>query len=249
MLQPNSSNLKTQHYGSYRSTHHEHALHVPGYRILAFPWGNPDLHEKIPRYPCRTIGWSTVFHRGLRLLLPVLGYKKRRGSQPVLVPPVAEYELRFYQLRVDMALARSRQASTGVVHTHHRLLVHDLVAQSNFRNRIRHDIHFKRNGSLSRDHGPHLFVGYAILCIHNIRTTDPAKKINIPWILAIGILVQFAWEFVLLITGIRNPSFMTIVVNSLLETNLGLPYMYFIHRAVNKRYSEDLSRHEIQIKA
>ena len=42
---------------------------------------------------------------------------------------------------------------------------------------------------------------------------------------------------------------MTIVVNSLLETNLGLPYMYFIHRAVNKRYSEDLSRHEIQIKA
>ena len=89
-----------------------------------------------------------------------------------------------------------------------------------------------------------LFVGYAILCIHNIRTTDPAKKINIP-----GILVQFAWEFVLLITGIRNPSFMTIVVNSLLETNLGLPYMYFIHRAVNKRYSEDLSRHEIQIKA
>ena len=94
-----------------------------------------------------------------------------------------------------------------------------------------------------------LFVGYAILCIHNIRTTDPAKKINIPWILAIGILVQFAWEFVLLITGIRHPSFMTIVVNSLLETNLGLPYMYFIHRAVNKRYSEDLSRHEIQIKA
>lgn len=159
MLQLNSSNLKTQHYGSYRSTHHEHALHVPGCRILAFPWGNPDLHEKIPRYPCRTIGWSTVFHRGLRLLLPVLGYKKRRGSQPVLVPPVAEYELRFYQLRVDMALARSRQAGTGVVHTHHRLLVHDLVAQSNFRNRIRHDIHFKRNGSLSRDHGPHPFRG------------------------------------------------------------------------------------------
>ena len=90
-----------------------------------------------------------------------------------------------------------------------------------------------------------LFVGYAILCIHNIKTTDPAKKINIPWILAIGILVSSAWEFVLLITGIRNPSFMTIVVNSLLETNLGLPYMYYIHRVVNKRYGEDLSRHKI----
>lgn len=89
-----------------------------------------------------------------------------------------------------------------------------------------------------------LFVGYAILCIHNIRTTDETRKINIPWILAIGILVQFAWEFVLLITGIRNPSFMTIVVNSLLETNLGLPYMYLIHRAVSKRYHENLSRSE-----
>ena len=87
-----------------------------------------------------------------------------------------------------------------------------------------------------------LFVGYAILCIHNIKTKDESQKINIVWILAIGILVQFAWEFVLLVTGIRNPSFMTIVVNSLLETNLGLPYMYFIHRAVNKRYHEDLTK-------
>lgn len=87
-----------------------------------------------------------------------------------------------------------------------------------------------------------LFVGYAILCIHNLKTTDEKKKINILWILSIGILVQFAWEFVLLITGIRNPSFMTLIVNSLLETNLGLPYMYFIHRAVNKRYDEDLNR-------
>ena len=87
-----------------------------------------------------------------------------------------------------------------------------------------------------------LFVGYAILCIHNIKTKDESQKINIVWILAIGILVQFALEFVLLVTGIRNPSFMTIVVNSLLETNLGLPYMYFIHRAVNKRYHEDLTK-------
>lgn len=90
-----------------------------------------------------------------------------------------------------------------------------------------------------------LFVGYAILCIHNIRIKDESRKINIVWILSIGILVQFAWEFVLLVTGIRNPSFMTIVVNSLLETNLGLPYMYFIHRAVTRRYGEDLTRHPV----
>lgn len=48
-----------------------------------------------------------------------------------------------------------------------------------------------------------LFVGYAILCLHNIRAEDPGQRINLPWILAIGMLVQFSWEFVLLITGIR----------------------------------------------
>lgn len=46
----------------------------------------------------------------------------------------------------------------------------------------------------------------------------------------------------LLITGIRNVSLQTIIVNSLLETNMGLPYLYFIHRAVNRRWREDLSR-------
>ena len=87
-----------------------------------------------------------------------------------------------------------------------------------------------------------LFVGYAILCVHNIRCTDPTKKAPIPWILAIGILVQFGWEFVLAITGIRNLSLQTMIVNSLLETNLGLPYLYLIHRAVNRRWGEDLKR-------
>lgn len=86
-----------------------------------------------------------------------------------------------------------------------------------------------------------LFVGYAVLCIHNIRR-GPEEKIDIKWILAIGVLVQFGWEFVLLITGIRNVSLQTIIVNSLLETNMGLPYLYFIHRAVNRRWREDLSR-------
>lgn len=87
-----------------------------------------------------------------------------------------------------------------------------------------------------------LFVGYAIICIHNIRCKDRQGKIPLFWILAIGVLVQFSWEFVLLITGIRNASLQTLIVNSLLETNLGLPYLYFIHRAVNRRYDESLSR-------
>ena len=87
-----------------------------------------------------------------------------------------------------------------------------------------------------------LFVGYAILCLHNIRAEDPGQRINLPWILAIGILVQFSWEFVLLITGIRAQGIGPLVVDSLLETNLGLPYIYFIHRAVSRRWREDLTR-------
>lgn len=85
-----------------------------------------------------------------------------------------------------------------------------------------------------------LFLGYAILCIHNIRCKDKEKQYPLLWILAIGILVQFSWEFVLNITGIRNQSLQTLIVNSLLETNLGLPYLYLIHSAVHLRWNESL---------
>lgn len=81
-----------------------------------------------------------------------------------------------------------------------------------------------------------LFVGYALLIVHNLK--GKGKKIDIAWILAIGVLVQFGWEFMLGITGIRNQSLQTLLVNSLLETNLGLPYLYLIHRAVNRRRDE-----------
>ena len=53
------------------------------------------------------------------------------------------------------------------------------------------------------------------------------------WILSIGILVQFGWEAGLLLGGIRSAGFattgeklLTLTVNSLLETNLGMPYVY-----------------------
>jgi len=89
-----------------------------------------------------------------------------------------------------------------------------------------------------------LFVGYGILCVQNIREPDKSKRAPLLWILAIGILVQFGWEFVLAVTGIRNQSLNTIVVNSLLETNMGLPYLYWIHRAINRRRNESLQRLE-----
>ncbi len=85
-----------------------------------------------------------------------------------------------------------------------------------------------------------LFVGYGMLCVWNITKKD-GRKINIKWILTIGILVQFGWEFVLRITGIRNQSLQTLIVNSLLETNLGLPYLWMIHQAVSKRWTESLT--------
>ncbi len=85
-----------------------------------------------------------------------------------------------------------------------------------------------------------LFAGYGILCVNNIRQKDTSRRAPLLWILAIGVLVQFGWEFVLAVTGIRNQSLNTIVVNSLLETNMGLPYLYWIHRAVNRKRDESL---------
>jgi hypothetical protein len=88
-----------------------------------------------------------------------------------------------------------------------------------------------------------LLVGYSILIIKNIkRSAEVKERINIFWILSIGVLVQFSWEAVLLISGIRNPGFMPLIVNSLLETNLGLPYLFLIHRAISTRFEENLNR-------
>jgi hypothetical protein len=84
-----------------------------------------------------------------------------------------------------------------------------------------------------------LVVGYGYLIIHNLAVTS-AKRYPILWILAIGILVQFAWESILAITGIRNQSWQTLIINSLLETNMGLPYLFLIHRSLNKKVGEDL---------
>ena len=85
-----------------------------------------------------------------------------------------------------------------------------------------------------------LLIGYAILVIKNIKQKE--TKIKILWILAIGILVQFSWEAVLLISGIREPSIVPLVVNSVLETNMGLPFIFLIHQAISSRYDEGLKR-------
>lgn len=86
-----------------------------------------------------------------------------------------------------------------------------------------------------------LLAGYLYLILNNLRSAK-AARVNILWLLAIGIGVQFSWEGVLLLSGIRPAGIQPLIVNSLIETNMGMPYMYLIHRAVTGRFNENLTR-------
>ena len=92
-----------------------------------------------------------------------------------------------------------------------------------------------------------LFVGYFLAIVYNLFQQKAQARINIAWILAIGVLVQFGWEAGLLLGGIRSAliesgeqKILTLVVNSLLETNLGMPYVYIIFAALTARFTEQL---------
>lgn len=85
-----------------------------------------------------------------------------------------------------------------------------------------------------------LLAGYCYLIMSNLKA-GPDKRVNLMRLLAIGIGVQFSWEFVLLITGIRPAGILPLFVNSLIETNLGMPYLYFIHKAISNRFSANLN--------
>lgn len=99
-----------------------------------------------------------------------------------------------------------------------------------------------------------LFIGYLGVIVYNLWQQEKEKRIDIPWILAIGILVQFGWEAGLLLGGIRSAGFtsmadklQTLVVNSLLETNLGMPYVYCIFAAYSAKFTEQLHRRKIPV--
>ena len=94
-----------------------------------------------------------------------------------------------------------------------------------------------------------LFVGYFGVILYNLLQKEKAKRIRIPYLLAIGILVQFGWEAGLLLGGIRSAGFAsvtdklhTLLVNSLLETNLGMPYVYVLYILYSSRFTEQLHR-------
>lgn len=89
-----------------------------------------------------------------------------------------------------------------------------------------------------------LAIGYLVLILYNLKS-DKKKRIHLLWLNLIGISVQFGWEFALLINGIRPMSgdyLQTLIVNSLIETNLGMPIIYGIYLLVNRKVTEDLKK-------
>lgn len=94
-----------------------------------------------------------------------------------------------------------------------------------------------------------LFIGYLGAVIYNLFQIAKSKRMNLPWLLAIGVLVQFGWEAGLLLGGIRSAGFGSLeeklkplIINSLLETNLGMPYVYCLFILYTSRFTETLKR-------
>ena len=94
-----------------------------------------------------------------------------------------------------------------------------------------------------------LLLGYGAAIVYNLIQRDREKRFPLMWLLLIGVSVQFAWEFSLLVGNIRSAGFesvadkiRTLVVNSLLETNLGAVPIYCIYVAVTAKFTEKLKK-------
>ncbi len=94
-------------------------------------------------------------------------------------------------------------------------------------------IHIQRNvPGYHADTAVILAAGYLILIIRNI--TGKYPKAPLATLLVTGIGVQLAWEAVLLITASRPEATKPLLINSLIETNLGVPFIYMIFCAFSK---------------
>lgn len=85
---------------------------------------------------------------------------------------------------------------------------------------------------------------WLLLMILLMRNEKKKAFVNILWLCAIGISVQFGWEFALLINGIRplnGASIQTLIVNSFLETNMCMPTTYLVFWLWSRRFNEDMS--------
>lgn len=93
-----------------------------------------------------------------------------------------------------------------------------------------------------------LLAGYLFGILYNLRQKERGKRLPLLRLFAIGVAVQLAWELALLIGGIRSDGFSweqklnTLVVNSLLETNLGAVPIFCIYALVTARFSESGAR-------
>lgn len=93
-------------------------------------------------------------------------------------------------------------------------------------------------------------VSYFAVIVYNLLQSKKERRFNIIWLFTMGILVQLGWEAGLLIGGIRSAEFepfqkiMTLITNSLVETNLGLPAIYCIYLVLSSRFTEDLKKRE-----
>ena len=102
---------------------------------------------------------------------------------------------------------------------------------------------FRTTGAYHGLMGIILVISYLGLIILLLRKEKPF--VNVLYLFVIGFSVQFCWEFALLINGIRpmdSNSIRTLLVNSCLETNLGMPLIYLIFITARKNFNEDLTR-------
>lgn len=94
------------------------------------------------------------------------------------------------------------------------------------------------------------FVSYLAVIIYNWRQPDKLHRIPILRLFMIGVSVQLAWELALLVGGIRSvglgfeQKLTTLVVNSLLETNLGMPGAFALYILISSRVDEQFRPRE-----
>lgn len=89
-------------------------------------------------------------------------------------------------------------------------------------------------------------ISYGALIIYNLFFVKGDRKpVNIIYLFLVGFLVQFSWEGAFLLYGIRpwnENAIQTLLIDSLIETNLGMPAFYLIHKFSRRYFNEDFSR-------
>ena len=166
------------------------------------------LAEKVHDRNGRMYHGHRLYAGGLRNLSSAAALPEHLGGkQPVLGPAVDVHELRLYQFYMDLALGLKRGASARMVAPDSGLVVLLSAITQTFAGEAVPIVIERTTGAYHGYMAVILFVGYLGLILYNMYQTDRAKRIRIPWLLAIGILVQSGWEAGLLIGGIRSAGF------------------------------------------